>query len=283
MSLPFLSSEEYDDLAHQHYDAGEYEQALGVLREGLGLYPDSVDLVLGLGFVRLAREEYAWAHQMFTEALALDPENEDAWVGLGETLLKFGRHAAALEAFAQTDSLEMDDPLEIGLAIGRVLYREGLYHDARQRFGAMLVRYPDSAEVMAGLAYTLHALGDELGARRELRRALALDPELYDARIYLSHLLHERGDLEGSLAELERVPAEEHFDSLPLWRLIELRRALHGCAEDDPSLAPYQARLAELGTEPDAVDHLLAEVEAAFEGVSDAGEPGPVPVRRVEE
>lgn len=283
MSLPFLSSDEYDDLAHQHYDAGEYEQALGVLREGLGRYPDSVDLVLGVGFVRLAREEYAWAHQKFSEALALDPENEDAWVGLGETLLKFGRHQAALEAFAATDALEMDDPMEIGLAIGRVLYREGLYHDARQRFTALLARFPDSAEVMAGLAYTLHALGDELGARRELRRALALDAELYDARIYLSHLLHERGDLEGALQELEHVPVEEHFDSLPLWRLIELRRALRGCAEDDPSLVPYHARLAELGSEPDAVDHLLAEVEAAFEGISGAGDPGAVPVRRTEE
>jgi hypothetical protein len=50
-----------------------------------------------------------------------------------------------------------------------------------------------------------------------------------------------------------------------LWRVVELCRALRGWPEDDPRLAPWQTRLAELEMEPDPVDHLFAEVEAAFE------------------
>jgi Flp pilus assembly protein TadD len=271
MGTSFLSSEEYDELAHKHYDAGEYDEALGILREGLAQYPDSVLLHVGAGYTRVAREEYAWARQCFERALELDPEYEDAWVGLGETLLKFGKVDEALKCFGQIDEMGLADDLELGLTVGRALYREGLFTDARARFAALSSSHPDSAELAAARGYTLHALGDDLGARRELRRAVRLDGELHEARIYLSHLLHDRGDPRGALAELEAVPPEEHWDTLSLWRYIELKSQLDGVQEDDAWFLPWRERLEELEAEPDDIDHLLAEVEASFEGAVDEG------------
>lgn len=273
MTFSFLSSEEFDEQAHQLYDAGEYERALEVLREGLRRYPEAVDLHVGLGYVRLAREEFAWAQESFRAALEIDPEHEDGWVGLGETLLKFGRLGEALACFGRVDELGLGDELELGLAIGRALYREALYRESRQRLAQLAAAHRDAAEVRAALAYTLHALGDDLGARRELRAALRLDPALHEVRIYLSHLLYERGDTAGALRELERVPPSEHWDPLSLWRFIELRSSLEGCPEDDASLAPWRERWAELQAEPDSIDHLLAEVELAFE--EEGSEPTP--------
>jgi Flp pilus assembly protein TadD len=269
MGTSFLSSEEYDELAHKHYDAGEYDDALVVLREGLVQYPDSVLLHVGLGYTRVAREEYAWARQCFERALELDPEYEDAWVGLGETLLKFGKVDDALRCFGQIDEMGLGDDLELGLTVGRALYREGLFTDARARFAALSANHPDSAELAAARGYTLHALGDDLGARRELRRAVRLDGELHEARIYLSHLLHDRGDPRGALQELEQVPPAEHWDTLSVWRYIELKTQLDGVAEEDAWFLPWRERLAELEAEPDDIDHLLAEVEASFEGAVD--------------
>jgi Flp pilus assembly protein TadD len=269
MGTSFLSSEEYDELAHKHYDAGEYDDALVVLREGLVQYPDSVLLHVGLGYTRVAREEYAWARQCFERALELDPEYEDAWVGLGETLLKFGKVDEALRCFGQIDEMGLGDDLELGLTVGRALYREGLFTDARARFAALSANHPDSAELAAARGYTLHALGDDLGARRELRRAVRLDGELHEARIYLSHLLHDRGDPRGALQELEQVPPAEHWDTLSVWRYIELKTQLDGVAEEDAWFLPWRERLAELEAEPDDIDHLLAEVEASFEGAVD--------------
>jgi Flp pilus assembly protein TadD len=269
MGTSFLSSEEYDELAHKHYDAGEYDEALVVLREGLVQYPDSVLLHVGMGYTRVAREEFAWARRCFERALELDPEYEDAWVGLGETMLKFGRVDEALRCFAHIDEMGLADDLELGLTVGRALYREGLFTDARARFAALSATHPDSAELAAARGYTLHALGDDLGARRELRRAVRLDGELHEARIYLSHLLHDRGDHRGALTELEQVPPQEHWDTLSVWRYVELKTQLDGVTEDDPWFAPWRERLAELEAEPDEIDHLLAEVEASFEGVVD--------------
>lgn len=269
MGTSFLSSEEYDELAHKHYDAGEYDEALVVLREGLAQYPDSVLLHVGMGYTRVAREEYAWARQCFERALELDPEYEDAWVGLGETLLKFGKVDEALKCFGQIDEMGLGDDLELGLTVGRALYREGLFTDARARFAALSATHPDSAELAAARGYTLHALGDDLGARRELRRAVRLDAELHEARIYLSHLLHDRGDHRGALQELEQVPPEEHWDTLSVWRYMELKTQLDAVPEEDVWFQPWRERLAELEAEPDDIDHLLAEVEASFEGAVD--------------
>lgn len=269
MGTSFLSSEEYDELAHKHYDAGDYDEALGVLREGLAQYPDSVLLQVGMGYTRVAREEFAWARQCFERALELDEEYEDAWVGLGETLLKFGKVDEALQCFGQIDEMGLADDLELGLTVGRALYREGLFTDARARFAALSASHPDSAELAAARGYTLHALGDDLGARRELRRAVRLDAELHEARIYLSHLLHDRGDQRAALLELEQVPPAEHWDTLSVWRYIELKMQLDGVAEDDAWFLPWRERLEELEAEPDDVDHLLAEVEASFEGAVD--------------
>jgi Flp pilus assembly protein TadD len=273
MSFSFLSSEEFDEQAHQLYDAGEYDRALEVLLEGVRRYPDAVDLQVGLGYVRLAREEFAWARQTFETAIALDAEHEDAWVGLGEALLKFGRLDEALACFARVDDLGLGDDLELGLAIGRALYREALYRESRQRLASLAAAHRESAEVRAALGYTLHALGDDLGARRELRSALRLDPALHEVRIYLAHLLFERGDREGALRELDTVPPSEHWDPLSLWRFIELKSSLHGADEEGPELAPWRERWNELQDEPDAIDHLLAEVETAFE--ESGGEPTP--------
>ncbi len=274
MSFSFLSAEEYDEHAHQLYDAGDYDRALEMLREGLCQYPDAVDLHVGLGYVRMAREEYAWGLKSFEKSLTLDPDHEDGWVGRGEALLKFGRIDEALASFARIDALGLGDDLELGLAMGRALYREALFRESRQRLVALAAAHADAAEVRAALGYTLHALGDDLGARRELRAAIRIDPDLHEVRIYLSHLHFERGDLQTALRELEQVPPAEHWDPLSVWRYIELKCSLEKWSESDEALTPWRERWEELRGEPDAIDHILAEVEAAFE---EAGGEYPLP------
>jgi tetratricopeptide (TPR) repeat protein len=151
------------------------------------------------------------------------------------------------------------------MTMGRALYRERIYEEARDLFEGVVAQHADSAEAAAGYAYVLHRLEDETGARRQLRRALHLDPEFHEARIYLAHLLYDRGDWSGAAREFERVPCAEHFDSLAVWRLIELKRALTGMTSGDTDVARWEKRLEELETEPDAIEELLAEIEAAAE------------------
>ena len=114
--------------------------------------------------------------------------------------------------------------------------------------------------------YALHRLGDDVGAGRQIRRALRLDPDLHEARIYLGHLLYDRGDWEGALREFERVPPQEHWDALAVWRLMELKRTLWHLEPGDARLAPWEQRLRELEELDDPIDRLLAEVETRMGG-----------------
>lgn len=262
MANPFLSSEEYDERAHQLYSEGQYDEALDVLREGLSLYPNSVELHIGVGYARLAREEYAWARRSFEEALVLEPEHEDALAGLGETLLKLGQRDAALRCMRRTLELGYADDIDLMLQIGRALFREGEVAEARDYFEAALRHAPDSAEVQSCIGYVEHRLGDDDAALATLRRALQADGEYHEARIYLANVLYDRGDYEAALYHLEQTKPEDHWDELAIWRLIEMKRTQFNLPEGDPELRPWEERLSELGGDMDDIDEMLSEIEA---------------------
>jgi tetratricopeptide (TPR) repeat protein len=268
MPTPFLSSEEYDERAHQLYNEGQYDEALTVLREGLTLYPSSVELHVGVGYARLAREEFAWARRAFEEALVLEPEHEDGLAGLGETLLKFGLEDAALRCFRRILELGYTDDVDLVLQVGRSLFREGSLRDSQTLFAEALTFFEaaveqtgESAEAVACVGYAKHRLSDDEGSIAALRKALQVDGEHNEARIYLANLLYDRGEFEGALYHFERTQPEDHWDELGIWRLIELKRAVYKLEESDPELKPWDERLAELNEGLDDIDELLMELE----------------------
>src|ERR1043166_8829483 len=145
MPTPFLSSEEYDERAHLLYNEARYDEAIDVLREGLAIYPNAVELHVGIGYAQLAREEFAWARNAFEQALTLEPEHEDGLAGLGEVLLRLGQDEAALRCFRRTIELGYTDDVDLMLQIGRSLFREGstrdkneLFESAKEFFAAFL-------------------------------------------------------------------------------------------------------------------------------------------------
>ena len=84
---------------------------------------------------------------------------------------------------------------------------------------------------------------------------------MHEARIYLGHLLYDRGEWRRALEQFEAVPVEEHFDTLAIWRVLELKRAIHGEALGSTKLAPWEGRLEQIEAESDPIDALLAEIE----------------------
>lgn len=261
MSTPFLSSEEYDERAHALYNEGRYDEALALLREGLVRYPTAAPLHVGVGYARMAREEYAWARRSFVEALRLDAEQEDALAGMGELLLKFGREEEAFAHFERLLALGFEDDAELMLQVGRALFREGYAEAALPYFERAATHDPDSAEAVASVGYAQHRLGRDTEATAAMRRALALDAGFAEARVYLANLLYDAGRLDEALAEFEATVPADHWDEFGILRLLELKRSLQQVPEGDPVLAPWEGRLAELTADPDPVDALLLEVE----------------------
>jgi tetratricopeptide (TPR) repeat protein len=220
-----------------------------------------VDLHVGVGYARLAREEYAWARRSFEEALVLDPEHEDALAGLGETLLRFNQRDAALRCFRLVLEFGYDEDVDLMLQCGRALFRDGLVVEAREFFEVALARAPRQAEAVALLGYCEHRLGEDERAIETLRRALALNDHHGEARVYLANILYDKGAYEEALRELERTSPEEHWDELGVWRYLEMMGTMRHVADDDPDLRPWHERLLELNGEPDSIDSMLEEIE----------------------
>ena len=262
MSDAFLSSDDFDEQAHQLYNEGRYDEALLILKEGITLDPHAVELHIGLAYAHLAREEYAWARRSFDSALALDPDHEDGLAGLGETLLKLGDRTGSMRAFERILQLGFQDDHELMLQVGRALFREGHIAPAHRFFDLAASAHPESPDAAACLGYASHRLGNDAGSLYWLRRALELDASYAEARIYLANLLYDRGETEAALHQLERTQPDDHFDELGIWRHIELKKTIYRLPDEDPELAPWLTRLGEVAGEPDHIEMLLAEVEA---------------------
>lgn len=262
MSDVFRTSDDFDEQAHQLYNEGRYDEALSLLRQGLALYPNAIELHIGTAYAYLAREDYAWARRSFEHAVGLDPDQEDGLAGLGETLLKFGDRDGAMRAFERILQLGFADDCELMLQIGRALFREGLIAPAHRFFELAVIANPSSPSAAACVGYAVHRLGNDGGALYWLRRALELEPAFPEARIYLANLLYDRGESDAALHHLGRTQPDDHYDELGIWRHIELKRATYRLPDDDPELVPWVERLNELAGEPDQTDMLLAEVEA---------------------
>lgn len=262
MSDSFLSSDEYAEKAHQLYNTGFFDDAIELVLDGLAIYPSSGELHVALGYLRLAREEYAWARRSFEDALGMDPTDEDALVGLGETILKFGELKKALKLFEKVVSYGYGEDHDLMLQVARALFRENQFLDANVYFLKLVDAHPHSSEACAGLGYTAHRLGAEADAIQILRTALDHDEDQFEARVYLGNVLYDRGEYEAALYHYERTHPENHFDELAVWRLIELKKSINHLTDSDPGLARWIERLSDLAGEVDGIDQVLAEVES---------------------
>ncbi|MCL7971275.1 MAG: tetratricopeptide repeat protein [marine benthic group bacterium] len=271
----FWSAEEYDRQAQRLYETGDYDGALEMLRRGVALYPDSVELGVSIGYTYLAREEYVWARRSFRQALQLEPDHEDALVGLGESHLKLGERARGFQCFERILDLGFARDLDLMLSVGRALFREGLWEHAERFFRRAIAANEKSPEAAADLAYTLHRQGDGVQARMWLDRCLELDAENHDARVLLANLFYDGGEPEKALEHFERIPLESLWDPVSVWRLVELVRAYREVTSGACELDPYLDRLDQLFVDPSPEERILLEVEMEAAGLT-----APIPASR---
>ena len=264
ISDPFLSSDDYAEKAHRYYTDGQYDDAIDVILEALETFPLAAELHIGLGYARLARDEFAWARYAFNEALALEPTNEDGLAGLGEVLLKFGQRKAAFRCFDSILALGFREDHDLMLQIGRTLFREGVFENARDYFELALVTRPESAEAAACLGYAAHRIGNDESAHHWLIRALELDSTDAEARTYLANVLYDGGDYDGALQHFVQTDPGDHVEELGLWRYIELKKSMYRLEVDDPEMRPWVSRLREIAEGTSQDDAILAEIESTL-------------------
>jgi Tfp pilus assembly protein PilF len=269
MNLEFWGPDDYDLKAQKHYEAGELDAAVKILREGTAIYPEVAELRVSLGYTELAREEFAWARRAFVGALRLEPDHEDALVGHGETLLKLGERGRAFRAFDRVLELGFSEDADLMLSIGRILLREALFERAERFLRLAASADSNGAEALTDLGSVLQQLERLDEAQEWYERALRRDPENHDARILLGNLVYESGNRRAALAHFERIPTVALWDTLTIWRIVELKRAFDESGPES-GITPYIARLEDLfaGVMPE--DQLIDDLVTGLAGTSDS-------------
>lgn len=262
MADAFRTSDEFDEQAHQLYNEGSYEDALALLREGLSIYPNAVELHIGTAYAHLAREDYAWARRSFETAVGLDPDNEDALAGLGEALLKLGDRAGALRAYERIVALGFREDLELMLqpaapASVRACWRRRIATSSWRWRPTVNRRRRPPAWAMPHIAWAMTRVRSSgSAARSSWSRSTP-------RRGSTSPTCSTTGARAKPRCTISSAPSRTITTTkLGLWRCIELKKTIYRLPDDDLELSPWYSRLGEVAGEPDAIDMLLAEIEA---------------------
>ena len=221
------------------------EREFTSLASGGGFYPASA----GLGYVHLARKDFAQAVTHFDRALATNAAYVPALLGKGEALLGQSEQAAALEAFeralaanpAMTSVRSRVEVLRFRavqeqVSRAQAAARGGRLDEAAAAYERAIAASPESGFLHRELAGVEQQRGNLEPALTHARRAIALDANDAAAHALAGAILEARGEYAGAAAEYERAASIDESAAYRA-RALELRRK----ADEAALPAEYQA------------------------------------------
>ncbi len=87
-------------------EIGSHDRAIDVMSRTLIVHPDSVDAVMLLGRIQMAKGDVPNAARAFNRATQIEPERAETWAALGTTYDRQGHHGLAQTAYLKALELE---------------------------------------------------------------------------------------------------------------------------------------------------------------------------------
>jgi len=87
-------------------EIGSHDRAIDVMSRTLIVHPDSVDAVMLLGRIQMAKGDVPSAARAFNRATQIEPERAETWAALGTTYDRQGHHGLAQTAYLKALELE---------------------------------------------------------------------------------------------------------------------------------------------------------------------------------
>ncbi len=265
----WVDAEQHVERAHEHYDAGRWDDAVTELRRALSLNPYQAEWYFNLGLTLEAAGQNSDAATAFAQCFALHEEHDqpDANSALlsGVNLVRAERPEAALVWFEKALKLE---PLNITIFVHRIeaLIDLDRHDEAEEVFYLGQQIDPEHGELYSAIAESLTKNGHTDRAVWCLREAARLDPELPRVQARLAAAYSAAGRLERARQLYLRELRTDPGDLDTLLDLGELLMDMHRCTEAGEKFR----RVLEL--EPDHPDahFLLGELAEQEHRVADA-------------
>lgn len=265
----WVDAEHHVERAHEHYDAGRWDEAENELRQALSLNPYQAEWFFNLGLTLEAAGRHSDAADAFSNCYKLHEEHDqpDANSALlaGLNLVRANKPEEGLDWFDRTTKIE---PLNITAFVHRIeaLTELSRYSDAEEAFYLAQQIDPDYGELYAAIADTLLASGHNDRAVWCLREAARLDPELPRVQARLAKAYSTSGRLERARQLYLRELRVDPGDIDTLLDLGELLLDMHRYAEAGEKFR----RVLELESDQPDAHFLLGELAEIEHRTADA-------------
>ncbi|MEX0877188.1 MAG: tetratricopeptide repeat protein [Phycisphaerales bacterium] len=265
----WVDAEHHVERAHEHYDAGRWDDAETELRQALSLNPYQAEWYFNLGLTLEAAGRNAAAAEAFSSCFKLQDEHDqpDANSALlvGLNLVRALKPEDALPWFDLAGRLE---PMNVTVFVHRMeaLVDMGRHDDVEEAFYLAQQIDPEHGELYAVMADSLLATGNNERAVWCLREAARLDPELPRVQARLAKAYAISGRMERARQLYLRELRVDPGDIDTLLDLGELLLDMHRHTEAGEKFR----RVLELESDQPDAHFLLGEL-AEIEGrVADA-------------
>jgi tetratricopeptide (TPR) repeat protein len=157
-------------------EAGQQQQAMDVLREGLKQFPSNTDLLYDYAMLAEKNGKFDIMETSLRKIIALAPENQHAYNALGYSLAERNiRLQEAYELIEKAVKLAPDDPFIMD-SMGWVQFRLGRLKEAEALLRRAYELRPD-AEIAVHLGEVLWTKGQKEDAQKFWRDAQTKDPQ----------------------------------------------------------------------------------------------------------
>jgi protein O-GlcNAc transferase len=166
-------------LAEVHIKERNNAEAARAYEHVLGLVPDHIEALRGLGDIALLDGRLEAAAARYGRILEVDPADAGAMTKLGVLRMRAGRPDEAIALFRKAVEREPANG-EALLYLAGALAASNRPAEALPFFERALAAGPRSSMALNGLGLTRLALGDRRGAGESFRESLRLDPDQPD-------------------------------------------------------------------------------------------------------
>lgn len=168
-------------------NAGQADEAFGLLGEALARHPDNTDLLYDQAMTAERLDRIDVLERNLRRIITLDPDHAHAYNALGYTLADRGQRLDEARSLIEKALALAPDDAHIEDSMGWVLFRLGRYEEAEHYLRRAWERAPE-AEVAAHLGEVLWAQERHDEARQLWRQASERDPDNETLRSTLARL-----------------------------------------------------------------------------------------------
>ncbi|MBF0587637.1 MAG: tetratricopeptide repeat protein [Magnetococcales bacterium] len=245
-------------IAIEHHQAGERQQAETIYRQILALDPNQIDSLRLLGILTYEAGQLEQAESMMQQVLALDPQMPQALADLGFIQRDMKRLHEAKESLERAHERAPDDANVLGSLIDLLLHFEA-DEQAELLLARFLVRHPgDEAAILNNFGNIFRVKKRFDKAKSYYERALALLPDNYEILLNLG-ILYDQSD--------DPVTAINHFrrclqlqpDSTNA--CLGLTAAYHALSRFDEAITTFRAFLARCPDEQSVHSNLIVTLD----------------------